>query len=88
MSIEIEGIFYVSWALNIGFLLMFLVHCWHTRSKRQPHLLASQSLMLTSLGLSLPYNYDKPLQRYRLIVAMCITSLSIATLSYSMFRGE
>ena len=67
------AMFVLSWFIASVALLCVLGHCWTTRERKQPYLLASNLAMTLSLALSIPYAWNLVLQRYRLMSNMLIT---------------
>lgn len=64
-------------------LSMAVLHCWTTRHRRQPCLIVANVASVVSMGLSLPYLWDKRLHRYRTLWGMtalvgCTTILALA----------
>ena len=76
-----ETLFLVSWVIGLVSLLSVTVHCWTTRSQRQPWLVASKIALTLSILMAIPYNWDKVLQRYRLIGNVAVYTLCIGILA-------
>ena len=67
--------FLASWLISVIALLSVVMHCWTTRDKKQPYLLASKVALMMSIALAIPYTWELPLQRYRLIGNIVINLL-------------
>lgn len=80
-----EVLFVVSWSIGLVSLLSATVHCWTTRAQRQPWLLASKVTLAASIALGLPYAWDLPLQRYRLIGNIAIYCACAVILASAFF---
>ena len=64
-----------------------VAHAWATRRTSQPHLMYSAILSIVALGMSLPYNWEKPLARYRLIGALVLWLAAALLLVHAVAKG-
>ena len=79
-----ETMFIISWIIGLISMFSVIIHCWQTTSVEQPFLLLSKIAILFSIGLSLPYTWDLPLQRLRNIgnITLTLSCLMILTITY------
>ena len=69
-------------------LCSIVIHSWTTRGLSQPHLLASCVLTTVSASMMLPYNWDKPLMRARIISQVALWVANALILIPAVVRGR
>ena len=83
-----ERMFLASWPISVISLVLLVKHCYDTRHVSQKTFLFSKIGVLLGLLLSIPYNWDKTLMRYKLILSATLYIVVVTLLTYGVTKGK
>jgi hypothetical protein len=84
----VSTMYKVSTVLSVVSLLVLVKHCISTVHLSQPTFLVSKVGALVSVALALPYQWEKPLARYRMLLTGCIYATIVFLLVLGVAFGR